>query len=80
LCAVSCKRIFGPNFFNKNINSELYINFIIRDIQRIDKLLKVVTTFITRPAMYCNGTFRRVRAFIVAMEKELILHNLNASF
>jgi len=34
----------------------------------------------TGPATYYNVTFRRVRAFIVAMEKELILHNLNASF
>ena len=76
---VTCKRIIGPNFLNKNINSELYINLIIRDIQRNDKLLDGVTSFITRQAMFYNITFRRYCAFIVAVEKEYILHILNAS-
>jgi hypothetical protein len=68
-----------PNYLNKNTNSKLYLNFIIREIQRIDKLLEGVTSFITRQAMYYNVTFRRVRAFIAVVEKEYILHILNAS-
>jgi len=78
-CVITCKRIIGPNFLNKNINSELYLNLIIRDIQRNDKLLEGVTSFITRQAMYYNVIFRQVRVFIVAVEKEYILHILNAS-
>jgi hypothetical protein len=65
-CIVTCKKIIEPKLFNKNLNSELYINLIIRDIQRIDKLLERVALFITRYAMYYNVTFRRVRAFIIA--------------
>ena len=68
---VTCKRIIGPNFLNKNINSELYINLIIRDIQRSDKLLEVVTSFITIQVMYYNITFRRVRVFIVVVERNI---------
>jgi uncharacterized protein YeeX (DUF496 family) len=71
--------IIGINLFNKNLNSELYINLIIRDNQKNDKLLEGVNSFITRQAMYYNVKFRRYRAIIVAVKTEYILHILNAS-
>jgi len=52
---------------------------VIKDIQRIDKLLERITSFITRQAMYYNVTFTRVRAFIVAVENEHTLYILNAN-
>jgi len=52
---------------------------IIRDIQKIEKLLQEVTPFVTRQAVSCNITLKLVRVYIVAVEKEYILHVLNAS-
>ena len=62
------------------MNSKIYLNLLIRDIQRIEKLLEVLSPFVTRQAVSYNVTLKLVRANIIAEEKEYILHVLNASF
>ena len=47
---------------------------------KIEKLLEEVSTFISRQAVSCNVTLKLVRECIVAVEKEYILHVLNARF
>jgi len=71
--------MIGTNIFNKNINSEIFLKLVVRYNQRNDKLLDEVTSLKIIQAMYCNVTFKRIRAIIVAVEKEYILPIFNMS-
>ena len=67
----------GPNFFNKKKFGTL-LKFDYYKHPKNDKLLKIVTIFITEYAVFYNVTFRRVRAFIIAVGKECNLLIVNA--